>query len=176
MLERQTDGAVGYDAYVRAVVSEEWDEKVPYMWKALFDFKHMPKDKEIARHVRRIKNEQGKSELVYVVYPGERIRVGFGVVFALPFPMGAIPLVRSKMSNDWGQYVVFNLFDSDFRGELAAMINNHTEEEIVLRYHMRIAQFIILPLQTPEFTLVNTWEDLPPTDRGTKGLGSTGRF
>ncbi len=61
--------------------------------------------------------------------------------------------------------------DSDYRGELmVALVNLGTEPFTVAR-GMRIAQMVVAPVERAEFTEV---AELPPTERGAGGFGSTG--
>jgi len=61
--------------------------------------------------------------------------------------------------------------DSDYRGELmVALVNLGTEPFVVTR-GMRIAQMVIARVERAEFTEV---AELPATQRGAGGFGSTG--
>jgi len=82
MPERQTDGAIGFDVSLRAVVSaSEMSTRNTLLRKTLFDFKKKPKDPEIARHV--FETDGG---LVYRMDPGESVLVGIGFVTEMPYP------------------------------------------------------------------------------------------
>ncbi len=80
---RQTDGAVGYDTHIRAIVSNsEMDQTNPRLRKTLFDFNKIPDDPEMAQNVY---TENG--ELVYEIPPGESVLVGIGFVTEMKFPI-----------------------------------------------------------------------------------------
>ncbi|GEM_PF-4914514 len=52
--KRQSNGAVGYDVHLRAIVSpHEIDEKNPRLRKTLFDFRKIPSDPKIAERVEK---------------------------------------------------------------------------------------------------------------------------
>jgi len=61
--------------------------------------------------------------------------------------------------------------DSDYRGEISAMLINHSKVNFKIERGMRIAQMIIAPVI--QFNLIKT-ETLDETKRGAGGFGSTG--
>ena len=65
------------------------------------------------------------------------------------------------------------LVDSDYRGELLVPLMNLGKEPFSVEPGMRIAQLVVLPVLFPTCTVV---EQLPETERGTNGFGSTGAF
>ena len=62
--------------------------------------------------------------------------------------------------------------DSDYRGELGVILINHGDHVFRVERGMRIAQFVIAPVQRAAWVEV---EELPGTARGTGGYGHTGR-
>ena len=64
------------------------------------------------------------------------------------------------------------VIDSDYRGEIAVGLINHGSEDYIIQPGERIAQLILLPVSLAEIVSVN---ELSGTERGTGGLGSTGR-
>jgi dUTP pyrophosphatase len=65
------------------------------------------------------------------------------------------------------------LVDSGYRGELkVALLNTDRRETFVVEPGMRIAQLVVVPI--PAVTPVEV-EELPETDRGAGGFGSSGR-
>jgi dUTP pyrophosphatase len=62
--------------------------------------------------------------------------------------------------------------DSDFRGELKCSLINLGPEEFTVRRGDRIAQMIIAPVVRAEVAEAG---ELPETERGEGGWGSTGR-
>jgi dUTP pyrophosphatase len=62
--------------------------------------------------------------------------------------------------------------DSDYRGELQIMLVNLGSEAFEVTRGMRIAQLIIARVERVSFRSV---DELPQTERGASGFGSTGR-
>ncbi len=64
------------------------------------------------------------------------------------------------------------VIDSDYRGELKICLINHTDTPVTLEPGQRVGQLMIVPVAEAE------WEEcdnLPESERGTGGYGSTGR-
>ena len=61
--------------------------------------------------------------------------------------------------------------DADYRGEIAAILINHGENDFIITRGMRIAQLVFIEL--PNIQLVEN-DKLTKTDRGSGGFGSTG--
>ena len=59
----------------------------------------------------------------------------------------------------------------DFRGEVKVLLHNLSAEPFTVTKGMRIAQLVVNAVPTAEFDVV---EELPATERGTGGFGSTG--
>ena len=62
--------------------------------------------------------------------------------------------------------------DSDYRGELMVALVNLGSEPFEITRGMRIAQMVVARVERVAFEQV---ADLPPSDRGQGGFGSTGR-
>ena len=78
----------------------------------------------------------------------------------------SIPKTKFAIPNGLG------LIDPDYRGELHLWLHNISEEQQVLRPASRVCQLV---LRKSYFMTVKTVVSLSKTDRGTGGLGSTGR-
>jgi dUTP pyrophosphatase len=61
--------------------------------------------------------------------------------------------------------------DSDYRGEVQIILINHGREPFTVEDGMRIAQMVISPVSR---AVIEEVPQLPETDRGTGGFGSTG--
>jgi dUTP pyrophosphatase len=61
--------------------------------------------------------------------------------------------------------------DSDYRGELKVALMNLGQEAFEVTRGMRIAQIVVGRVEPAEFRTV---ENLPSTERGAGGFGSTG--
>ena len=64
------------------------------------------------------------------------------------------------------------VIDSDYRGEIMVVLHNHSDQPQQIANRERVAQLVITPYLTAEFTEAETLEE---TDRGEGGFGSTGK-
>ena len=62
--------------------------------------------------------------------------------------------------------------DSDYRGEIKIILFNHGKTEFRVNHGDRVAQMILMPVLKFDFEEV---DDLPSTNRGAGGFGSTGK-
>jgi dUTP pyrophosphatase len=62
--------------------------------------------------------------------------------------------------------------DADYRGELKVILINLGEEDFIIRRGDRIAQMVIARVEMADFEEA---EELPESERGSGGFGSTGR-
>ena len=107
------------------------------------------------------------------ILPGAQALLSTGIAVAIPDGYVGIIAVRSSMgirkcislSNDIG------VIDSDYRGLLSVGLRNNGVEPYTVKPGDRIAQLMVVPVACPEIEAV---EELPATERGEKGLGSTG--
>jgi dUTP pyrophosphatase len=61
--------------------------------------------------------------------------------------------------------------DADYRGELRVLLVNLGRERVIVEHGSRIAQLVVAPVAMVDAVEV---EELPPSDRGSGGFGSTG--
>jgi len=107
--------------------------------------------------------------------PGERAVVGTGLAVAIPEGYAGFVQPRSGLADRHGISVVNSpgLIDSGYRGELKViLINSDRSQPFVVEPGMRIAQLVVLELPELELTEV---DELPATERGARGHGSSGR-
>jgi dUTP pyrophosphatase len=105
--------------------------------------------------------------------PGERALVPTGVAIAIPAGYAGYVQPRSGLASRHGISIVNTpgLVDAGYRGELLVnLVNTDREATFVVEPGMRIAQLVILPV--PEVEIVEV-DDLPPSERGVKGFGSS---
>jgi dUTP pyrophosphatase len=105
--------------------------------------------------------------------PGERALVPTGLAVAIPEGYAGFVQPRSGLAAKHGISIVNTpgLVDSGYRGELkVALLNTDRNEAFVVLPGMRIAQLVIVPV--PEVDLVEV-EELPESERGVRGFGST---
>jgi dUTP pyrophosphatase len=63
--------------------------------------------------------------------------------------------------------------DADYRGEVKILVINHGPDEFAIAAGERIAQMVIAPVVRAEIIEV---DELPDSERGAGGFGSTGGF
>lgn len=108
-----------------------------------------------------------------VLEPGARDLVPTGVLIALPEGYEAQVRPRSGLAVEYGVTVLNapGTIDSDYRGEVKALLVNHGGQPFEITRGMRIAQLVVAPVT--RVTLVEA-ENLSETARGASGFGSTG--
>ena len=110
----------------------------------------------------------------FALEPGERRLVPTGVAIALPAGIAGLVVPRSGLAIEHGISVVNGpgLVDPNYRGELRVILVNLGSERFEGSAGDRIAQLLLVPFATPPLQLV---DELPESDRGTDGFGSSGR-
>jgi dUTP pyrophosphatase len=108
-----------------------------------------------------------------VLQPGDVAAVPSGISIALPQGFEAQVRPRSGLALKNGVTVLNapGTIDSDYRGEVKAILVNHGREAFTVSRGLRIAQLVIARHERIE------WEEsaaLDATARGTGGFGSTG--
>jgi dUTP pyrophosphatase len=105
--------------------------------------------------------------------PGARAQIPTGFSIALPLGYEAQIRPRSGLAIRCGVTCLNSpgTIDADYRGELQVVLANFGTEPFVVRRGDRIAQLVVGPVARAAFELVG---ELPPTERGSGGFGSTG--
>ena len=107
--------------------------------------------------------------------PGERATVATGLAVAIPEGYAGFVQPRSGLAARHGLTVVNSpgLVDCGYRGEIrVVLLNTDARKPFVVEPGMRIAQLVVLPV--PELDPVEV-EELPETERGVRGFGSSSR-
>jgi dUTP pyrophosphatase len=107
--------------------------------------------------------------------PGARAVVGTGLAVAIPEGHAGFVQPRSGLAAEHGIAIVNSpgLVDAGYRGELkVVLLNTDREASFVVEPGMRIAQLVVVPVALPEPKEV---EELPGSERGEKGFGSSAR-
>jgi dUTP pyrophosphatase len=105
--------------------------------------------------------------------PGERALVSTGLAVAIPEGYAGFVQPRSGLANRHGITIVNTpgLIDSGYRGEIqVVLLNTDREETFTAAAGERIAQLVVLPV--PEVALREV-DELPPSERGVRGFGSS---
>jgi dUTP pyrophosphatase len=106
--------------------------------------------------------------------PGARAGIPCGIALALPAGFEAQVRPRSGLALHHGITVLNapGTIDSDYRGEVRAILINLGEAPFRITRGMKIAQLVVAPVTRAELAETN---ELPATQRGAEGFGSTGR-
>jgi dUTP pyrophosphatase len=105
---------------------------------------------------------------------GERAAIPTGLVAAIPEGYEGQVRIRSGLALRHG-LICLNApgtIDSDYRGEIKVIAGNTGSEPVTIERGERIAQLVLAPVVRASIERVS---DLPATDRGAGGFGSTGR-
>ncbi len=108
-----------------------------------------------------------------ILKPTERLAIPSGIAIALPKGYEAQIRSRSGLAIKYGITCLNSpgTIDSDYRGEIFIILINHGQNPFIIKRGMRIAQLILTHYD------IITWNEvkkLDHTNRGEKGLGSTG--
>ena len=138
--------------------------------------------------VRRLRDDAALPERAYpgdagldlvscehvTIEPGERAVVGTGIAVAIPDGHAGLVVPRSGLAARHGIGIVNapGLVDAGYRGELrVVLVNTDRRERFTVEPGMRIAQLVLVPVALAEPVGV---DELPETERGVAGFGSTG--
>ena len=108
------------------------------------------------------------------IEPGERAMIATGIAVEIPDGQAGLVLPRSGLAAKHGVALVNapGLIDSGYRGELKVLlINTDRREPFVYGAGDRIAQLLLVKIETPEPVEV---AQLSATERGAGGFGSSG--
>ena len=105
--------------------------------------------------------------------PSARALIPTGLQIALPAGFEAQVRPRSGLALKQGVTVLNSpgTIDADYRGEIAVLLINLGTEPVEITRGMRIAQMVIAPVIQAQWQEVT---ELPVSQRGTGGFGSTG--
>jgi dUTP pyrophosphatase len=105
------------------------------------------------------------------IFPGEQRLIRLGWAFEIPEGHVGLLFVRSSLgalgftlANSVG------VIDSDYRGEVSALIRSFRADPYTFTKHQKIVQLLIVPFSLVTIDEVN---DLSETERGEGGWGST---
>ena len=108
-----------------------------------------------------------------IINPGEKFLVSTG--FSIAIPKGYEVQIRPRSGLAAKRSItVLNTpgtIDVDYRGEIKVILINLGKEKFIVKNGERIAQMVVCPVVQANLEEV---EDLPDTERGSGGFGSTG--
>ncbi len=108
------------------------------------------------------------------IAPGGRALVGTGIAVAIPKGHAGLVTPRSGLAVKNGATIVNSpgIVDAGYRGELRVILHNTDRREpLVVEPGMRIAQLVVVAVGA---VTLHEVDDLPVSERGTGGFGSSG--
>ncbi len=104
---------------------------------------------------------------------GKTMLVHTGIAMEIPVGFVGLICARSGLATKRGLAPAnkVGVIDADYRGELMVALHNHGAVDQTIEHGERIAQLMLVPYLTAEYTLV---DELSDTARGEGGFGSTG--
>ena len=174
-------------------MKKETDESVDGETKVLIPFKKLKEEAEIPKisksgdagadarimGFKKIINENGKKDLIeiksesYTLRPLERVACPLGFATAIPEGYYFKVVPRSGLAL-WDGISIVNspgTIDSGYRNEWMAVVVNMSNNNVILRKGDRICQIILG--KSYNYKVVET-DNLPDSERGLGGFGSTG--
>ncbi|MBT1035137.1 dUTP diphosphatase [Canibacter sp. lx-45] len=115
-----------------------------------------------------------RATVAVTLAPGERALIPTGVWAAVPSGYALFVMPRSGLAVKHGVTVLNapGVVDSGYRGEIMVpLINHDPQHSFQISAGDRIAQLVIMAVPEVEF---NSVTELPTSDRGAAGFGSTG--
>lgn len=109
-----------------------------------------------------------------VINPHSMAKLDCGINIALPDGVVAVPIVRSSFANS-GIMVITTLIDTGYRGPLFLFAFNATDKYVTVPSGTRVGQLLLLTNLAEKITLERV-DELPVSERGESGFGSTGGF
>lgn len=109
-----------------------------------------------------------------VLAPGETKLIHTGIAMEIPEGYAGLIYARSGIATKRGLAPAnkVGVIDSDYRGEIMVSLHNHSNSEQAIADGERIAQLVIAPFLSVEYTET---DELSDTVRGAGGFGSTGK-
>ena len=133
-----------------------------------------------AKLKRRLEGDVGfdlynASHSTFTVVPHKSVLVDAGIKIKLPDDCGALVYPRSSTFRKKGLFVVPGLIDAGYTGKIYTLIWHPNLDEIyrpiLIEPWERLSQLIIIPIPS---IVVKEVDELPDTERGSNGFGSTG--
>lgn len=112
------------------------------------------------------------TEPTFTLQPGEKKLIGTGVHIEIPKLYFGLVVIRSGVGTKTGLELAnkVGIIDSDYRGEIKAMMRNNGDTEETIEQYSAIVQLIIVPCIVPEVLVVDKLSD---TKRDIGGFGHT---
>ena len=101
----------------------------------------------------------------------ETITLGLGIAVAIPEGHAGILVPRSSIAKQ-GLLIQTSIIDPDYTGEIHLIITNCGKDTINIEKGQRVCSLCCFSVLNPYVEIVT---ELPQTERGDAGLGSTGK-
>ncbi len=114
------------------------------------------------------------NEAPVIIPAGKTVMIHTGLSMEIPEGYAGLVYARSGIACKRGLAPAnkVGVIDADYRGEIMVALHNHSETDQTVEAGERVAQLVIAPFLTAEFTEA---EELEDTARGAGGFGSTGK-
>ncbi len=108
-----------------------------------------------------------------IIAAGQTVLVHTGIAMEIPAGFVGLICARSGLATKRGLAPAnkVGVIDADYRGELMVALHNHGTADQTVEHGERIAQLMLVPYLTAQYTQV---DELSDTVRGEGGFGSTG--
>ncbi len=172
--ERKSEGAIGYDTYVRAIVDPyEMNDQDPRLRKTIFDFEEVPESPALQEHI--VPDPDEENLWAYELHPAESVLIGIGFATQMELPgyywvaprSGLASKHRITLGNAPGTV------DADYRGEAGVIVKNESNKPFLIQRELRIAQIVFAKGEIVSMKEV-PFDQLGETERSAGGFGSTG--
>ncbi len=176
-MEDSTVDLAGYALILHLLNEGTWDEQDNTMLPAKKRVLVKKAHPDGGIHRPKKTGDQGydlvvKETTVVPPGPGKAMTVPAGVHIKIPDGYWCQILGRSSSANKKGLLVHTAVIDTGYTGEMFACVWNMTGEPIIVEKGERLAQVVFFPEQHFDFEEV---DQLPTTERGETGFGSTGK-
>lgn len=106
-----------------------------------------------------------------IIPVGQGVPVSIPTHVALKIPHGFWGfIVTRSSSNKRGLIVLPGIIDEGYTGAIFTLVHNYSGIALTVKRGERLAQFILIPRHVAPLCIV---DELPETDRGERGFGST---
>ena len=112
-----------------------------------------------------------------VIIYGRRVEM-IGTGYAVEIPRNSVGFLFVRSSYAKEGLILANsvgIIDHGYTGELKALVTNLSTMDFEIKRGMRLFQLVVCPLATGSF-YIDLVDELPETNRGTGGFGSTGLY
>lgn len=106
-----------------------------------------------------------------IINSNETLVIGLGIGVEIPEGFTSMLVPRSSIARK-GLIIQTSLIDRGYTGEIHLILTNASNNRYIFNVNDRLCSLVIFKILSPDLKLV---EELPKTDRGTKGLGSSGK-